>query len=211
MLEETLTGWTGIAISLCDESGTTSGMNDIMWLSARGCSKPSLIWLLPCRDITCGTWDCLGTISRTWNSSPNVVGDGVAAVKSVGVSQLPEPSFQSSHTSYRSHRTSRLRPSIQVVSDRQASSASAESSPRGAVRFGDCANHPARFIIFAQLAKLCNFLIIILVFPILLIFGTCKIPQTASNNIQLLLKCCFRLCGCRSCLFKPSSDVPALA
>jgi len=68
-------------------------------------------------------------------------------------------------------------------------------------RFGDSAHHPARFIIFAQLAKLSIFLIIILVFPILLIFRTCMIGQTVSNSIQHLLKCCFRLCGCRSCLF----------
>jgi len=45
-------------------------------------------------------------------------------------------------------------------------------------RFADGVHPPARFIIFAQLAKLCIFFIIILVFPILFIFGTCKITQT---------------------------------
>jgi len=68
-------------------------------------------------------------------------------------------------------------------------------------RFRECAHHPARFIIFTQLAKLCIFFIIIFVFPILLIFGTSKIAQTVYYTTQHLLKCCFRLCGCQSCLF----------
>jgi len=67
--------------------------------------------------------------------------------------------------------------------------------------FGDCAHHPARFIIFAQLAKLCIFLIMILVFPILHILETCKIAQTVLDSIQNLPEWCFGLCGCRSCLF----------
>jgi len=54
-----------------------------MWLSAWGLSEPSLIWLLPCRDVTCGIGDCLGTIWRTGISSPDVGGDCVAAVVSV--------------------------------------------------------------------------------------------------------------------------------
>jgi len=57
--------------------------------------------------------------------------------------------------------------------------------------FGDCAQHTARFIIFAQHAQLCVFLIISFVFPILLVVGTCKIAQTVSDSIQHLLKCCF--------------------
>jgi hypothetical protein len=68
-------------------------------------------------------------------------------------------------------------------------------------RFGDCANHPARFFIFAQLAMPCILFIIILVFPILLIIGICKITQTVSDSFQHLLKCDFRLSGCRSSLF----------
>jgi len=39
-------------------------------------------------------------------------------------------------------------------------------------RFGDCAHHPAWFIIFAPRAELEFFFIMILVFPNLLIFGT---------------------------------------
>jgi hypothetical protein len=66
-------------------------------------------------------------------------------------------------------------------------------------RFGDCAHHPARFIIFAQLALLSLF--IILVFPILPIVGTCKITQTVSDSNQHLLKHLFRLSGCQSCDF----------
>ena len=45
--------------------------------------------------------------------------------------------------------------------------------------FGDCAHDPARFVIFAELAILCLF--IILMFHILPIVGTCKITQTVSD------------------------------
>jgi len=67
--------------------------------------------------------------------------------------------------------------------------------------FGHCSHHPARFVILAQFAMPCILFIIILVFPILLIFATCKITQTVSHSIQHLLKCYFRLCGCQSSLF----------
>jgi len=60
----------------------------------------------------------------------------------------------------------------------------------------DFAYHPAGFVIFAKLAQLSIFLIIILIFPILPIVGTCKITQIISNGVQHLLKCCFRPCGC---------------
>jgi len=84
-LAQMLTGWTGVALTLCDKSGTASGMGETMWLSAWRFSKPTLTWLVPCQDVTCGIWDCPGTISKTCISSPNVVGDGVAAVASVWV------------------------------------------------------------------------------------------------------------------------------
>jgi len=77
------TGWSGVAVTSCDESGDPSGLRDTMWLSTWGLSNPSLIWLLPCRDVACGIWDCLGMISRTCISSSNVVCDGVAAVESI--------------------------------------------------------------------------------------------------------------------------------
>src|SRR5882757_3145972 len=52
-------------------------------------------------------------------------------------------------------------------------------------RFGDCAHHPAGFIIFTQLALHCLF---ILIFPILPIVGTCKITQTVSDSSHHLLE-----------------------
>ena len=67
-------------------------------------------------------------------------------------------------------------------------------------RFGDCAHHPAGFIIFAQLALLC-IIVFFFIFCILLIVGTCKIGQTVSDSIQHLFKCVFRLSGGQSCLF----------
>jgi len=56
---------------------------------------------------------------------------------------------------------------------------------------GDCANDPAGFVIFAQLAMLCLF--IIFIFPSLPIVGTCKITQTVSNRNHHLLKSLFGL------------------
>jgi len=58
-----LTGWAGVAITLCNQLGTASGMRDTMILSAWRISEPSLIWLLPCGDVTRGIWDCPRTIS----------------------------------------------------------------------------------------------------------------------------------------------------
>jgi len=71
-------------------------------------------------------------------------------------------------------------------------------------RFGDCAQHPAGFAIFGQLAQLRIFFIIILVFPFLPIVWNCKLAETISNGVQHLLKCCFRLSGCQSRLFRIS-------
>jgi len=68
-------------------------------------------------------------------------------------------------------------------------------------RFGHCAHHPARFVIFGLFVNLCIFFIIIFIFPFLLNIGTCKIAPTVSGSIQHLLKCCFRLSNCRSWLF----------
>ena len=70
--------------------------------------------------------------------------------------------------------------------------------------FGDCDHHPARFITITQLAELCIFFIIFLVFTILLIVGTCKIAQTVSDSIQHLFKCCFGSSGCRPRAFSCS-------
>jgi len=61
--------------------------------------------------------------------------------------------------------------------------------------FGDCAHHPAGFIIFAQLALLCLF---IFIFSILLIIRTCKITQTGFDSNHHLLKSLFRLPVCQS-------------
>jgi len=62
-------------------------------------------------------------------------------------------------------------------------------------RYVDCAHHPAGFIIFAQLALLCLF--IMLIFPIIPIFGTCKIAQTVSDIHNHRLKHPFGLSGCQ--------------
>jgi len=56
-------------------------------------------------------------------------------------------------------------------------------------RFGDCAHHPAGLIIFAQLALLCLF--IILIFPILPMVRTSNMTQTVSSSNYHLLKSLF--------------------
>jgi len=70
--------------------------------------------------------------------------------------------------------------------------------------FSDCAHHPARFSIITQIAKLCIFLIIFLVFHIAFIVETCKIPQTVSDSIQHVFEECFGLSGCRPRTFSSS-------
>jgi len=71
-------------------------------------------------------------------------------------------------------------------------------------QFGDCAHHPAGSIIFAQLAPLWIFFIVVLIFSILLIIGTCKITQSVSNNIQHLLEWFSGLSCCQFRLFSIS-------
>jgi hypothetical protein len=61
---------------------------------------------------------------------------------------------------------------------------------------GDCAHHPAGFVIFTQLALLS--LSIILIFTILPIMGTYMITQTVSASNRHLLKSLFGLPGHQS-------------
>jgi len=62
--------------------------------------------------------------------------------------------------------------------------------------FGDCAHHPAGYVICAQLTHLC--ILIILFYHILLIVGTCTIAQTCSDVIEHLWKHYLELSGCQS-------------
>jgi len=72
---------------------------------------------------------------------------------------------------------------------------------------GNCVHHPAGFIIFAQLARLCIFIVIILILPTLPIIGTCKIAPTISNGVQHLLECCLQVSCCQSRFFNISHIV----
>jgi len=74
---------TSFAMSICEESGTMWGGRDIKGLTAWGFTEPGRSWLLPSRDVTSIICDWLGTILTACISSPNVVGDGVAAVMCV--------------------------------------------------------------------------------------------------------------------------------
>jgi len=60
--------------------------------------------------------------------------------------------------------------------------------------FGYCAHHPAGFAIFAQLALLCLFII--------LIFPTCNIAQTVSDSHYHLMKRFFGLSGHQCRVFR---------
>jgi len=71
-------------------------------------------------------------------------------------------------------------PPIPVAPVPQASFTSAEALHEVLYQFVDFSHHTARFIIFAQLALPSIIIIIILSFPILLIFGTYKITQNIS-------------------------------
>jgi len=121
-------------------SGEKTGMN----LCDCGFSEPSLMWLLPGREVTGGICDCPRTMSGVCTSSPNVVRDGVAAVMSIGAWKLPEPPIRQSHTTYVSHRSSWLRPPILGAAIHQASSVSAENSPCGAVLFWRMSPSPSQ-------------------------------------------------------------------
>jgi len=115
------------------------------------------------------------------------------------------------------HGSSRLHPPILVESIRLA--APLVPNPLHALlyHFGDCAHHQAGFVIFAQLALLSLF--IILIFPILPIVRTCKITQTVSDSNQPLRKrlpgsqdvyrtisaCIISSCSCRTAALASST------
>jgi len=61
---------------------------------------------------------------------------------------------------------------------------------------GDGAHHPVGFLVIAQLAKLCIFIVVI--FPILLNVRPCKLAQTVSDSNNHLMKLGFRGYGCQS-------------
>jgi len=115
------------------------------------------------------------------------------------VEQLPEPSIWICHTPYLIYRSvgcmlpSRL---CQLVKLHLLLSKSLHALLH---RVGDCAHHPAGFVIFAQLALLCLF--INLIFPILPMVGTCKFTQTVSDINRHLKKRFFALSGHLSRVF----------
>ena len=77
------TGSTGFPFSNIDESGFLAGSRLGMLMFHCGFTEPSLIWLLPGRDVPCSMCDILRTMSRHSVSSPNIVGTGAAASSAV--------------------------------------------------------------------------------------------------------------------------------
>ena len=100
------------------------------------------------------------------------------------------------HTSYLVHGSSWLHPPTPVESIVELHLLLPKPLRAPLYHFVDCAHHPAGFVIFAQLALLSLF--IILIFPSFPIVGTCKITQIISESNQHLLKCLFGLSGRQS-------------
>lgn len=76
----TLTGSTGYDCLLCDKLGATRAGRDDPYLCNCGMLNPSIIGLLSSREISYGSCNYLGTISRVYICCPNVAGDVVAVV-----------------------------------------------------------------------------------------------------------------------------------
>jgi len=68
-----------MAYIVSDESDSAPGVKDDMHSGDFGFPEPTLIELLPGREVHCGIGDIPETISRVSNRSPNVVGEGAAA------------------------------------------------------------------------------------------------------------------------------------
>jgi len=158
-----------------------------------GFTEPSLILLLPGWELRCGICEIPGRISRQSIYSPNVVGAGAAALASaLGLNDGRNPQSRCAvllicftevvGCILPSHLCQFVQLHLLLPKPLHAM----------LCHFADCAHHPAGFVIFAQLALLCPF--IILIFPILPIVRTCKITQTVSDSLHHLLKRLFGLC-----------------
>jgi len=78
-----LAGSPGFTFRISAELGAASGETTGNNLCYCGLSEPSLIWLLPGREVTAGICHCLRTISSVCMCSPNVVKGDVAEVVSI--------------------------------------------------------------------------------------------------------------------------------
>jgi len=78
-----LTGSTYYDYWIRDELGFGAGGWVRMRLSACGLREPSIIWLLPGQEVTCGICNFPGTLSRVSIGSPNVVGAHDAASSTI--------------------------------------------------------------------------------------------------------------------------------
>jgi len=115
---------------------------------------------------------------------------------SFAAERLPEPSIGMCRTCYLVHGSSHLHPPSWLSQFLELHSHLSKPLHALLVRFGDCVHHPAGFVIFAQLALLSLFFILIL--PIHPIVGTCNISQTVSDSNQHRLNSLFWLYGCQS-------------
>jgi len=127
-----------------DKLGIGAGPWDGMRASVCGSHKPSLIWLLPGQEVTCGICNVSWTLSRVSIGSPNFVGTGDAAWSAARVERQPEPSILSSRSSYPSHGSSQPRLPGLVASIHEASLASAENAPCDVVPFKRLFQSPSR-------------------------------------------------------------------
>jgi len=88
--EYNLTSSTACALSKGDESGSAAGSRSGMLVFDCSFAQPTLIWLLPGREVPCGICDIPRTMSRHSIHSPNAVGAGDAVSSSVCSSMTAE-------------------------------------------------------------------------------------------------------------------------
>jgi len=168
------TGSTGFTGSKRDESGTAGGARLGILVFDCSFTKPSPVWLLPGRDVHCGICDIPGTIPWHSSSSPNGVGAGAAAVSSIwwlNDCRMHQFRFALHLISFRDILGCILPSRLSQIIKLHL----VMPQPLHALRslFGGFVHHPAGFVIVAQFALLCLF--IVHIFPILPIVGTCKI------------------------------------
>jgi len=159
-------GSPGLAFWIGDESGSALGGRPSLPLFDCGYLETSLIWLLPGRGVPCHNCNIPGMISWHSTLSTNVVSAGAAAPSCIcGSMTAVNPQMNSAvHLISFMEVVGCVRPSwlcqfvkLHLLQLKQLHVLLHQ--------FGDCAHHPAGIVIFAQLAQLCIF--IILIFPIL--------------------------------------------
>jgi len=193
-------GSTGFAFSIGDEWGTAAGARPGIPDSDWGFPDGSVIWLLPGREVAYSICNILGTLSRHFKSCSNVVAAGAATFWFVCSSTAARTlNWEMPYVLSHSQKSIGCVPPswwCQFVKLQLS-----QPKPLHVLLycFEYCAHRPAGFVIFAQLALL--YVFIILIFTILPMLRTCNIAQTIFDSNNHLMTCYFRLSGRQSRIF----------